>query len=319
MNEKELTIFELTEESIESMVHEIRGQRVMLDYDLARIYGYSTKAFNQQIQRNIERFPDDFMFELTTIESLNILRSQNVTANGISSKRRYNPYAFTEQGIYMLMTVLRGELAIKQSKSLIRLFKRMKDYITQSNYVVDASEIIKLTSMVYEHDKDIKSIKNDVGALLDSFSNDLIDRHYLILDNQRIEADSFYERIYKTAKQSVIVIDDYIGIKTLQLLKSCKNDIQVIISSDNKAKNNITSEYLNDFIKDTGINIRLVSNGNRFHDRYIVIDYKSDNERIYHCGSSSKDAGNKITAVTVIDDRLIYHPLFDELMSESEY
>ena len=93
----------------------------MLDSDLARIYGYSTKAFNQQVQRNIERFPKDFVFTLTNDETITVLRSQFVTANELSSKRRYNPYAFTEKGIYMLMTVLRGELAIKQSISLIRL------------------------------------------------------------------------------------------------------------------------------------------------------------------------------------------------------
>ena len=169
MTDKELTVIELTEESIESMVYEIRGQKVMLDFDLARIYGYTTKAFNQQVQRNIEKFPEDFMFQLNKNELEKVLRSkiltmkksdieseeslwcQNVTLKNskIESEelvrshfvtaRIWNttnkggrtsfPYAFTEQGIYMLMTVLKGELAIKQSKALIRLFKGMKDYI----------------------------------------------------------------------------------------------------------------------------------------------------------------------------------------------
>lgn len=100
----------------------------MLDSDLARIYGYTTKTFNQQVQRNIEKFDEDFMFQLTD-EEYNSLRSQIVTLNGRGQHRKYLPYAFTEQGIYMLMTVLKGELAIKQSKTLIRIFKEMKKYI----------------------------------------------------------------------------------------------------------------------------------------------------------------------------------------------
>ena len=222
MAEKELSVIELTEENIESMVYEIRGQKVMLDFELARIYGYTTKAFNQQVQRNIDKFPEDFMFQLTmgevgqlsrcqigttknsvaeseefersqfvtpeksvaesekisrpkimttkngSSESEESLRSKNLTIknSGVESEqisrsqiatpekiptesekferskkstlelwaagkggRSYLPYAFTEQGIYMLMTVLKGELAVKQSKALIRLFKGMKDYI----------------------------------------------------------------------------------------------------------------------------------------------------------------------------------------------
>ena len=114
---EELAVIELTEENIESMIYVIRDQRVMLDFDLARIYGYDTKYLNRQVQRNIEKFPEDFMFQLTNDELEIALRCQNVTtndnlksqiatANELSSKRRYNPYAFTEQGIYMLMTVL---------------------------------------------------------------------------------------------------------------------------------------------------------------------------------------------------------------------
>ena len=110
MNEELITI-ELTEESIESTVYEIRGQRVMIDFDLAK-NGYSTRDFNNQIKHNCERFDNDFMFQLSNNEWKEILRLKKSTANSLSSKRRYNPYAFTEQGIYMLMTVLKGELAV---------------------------------------------------------------------------------------------------------------------------------------------------------------------------------------------------------------
>lgn len=132
----ELLLIELDEESLESMIYEIRGERVMLDFDLARIYGYSTKAFNQQVKNNIEKFPDDFMFQINSNESEKVLRSKKLTMDEKASRSKkstinksgnlrgqhfkYYPYAFTEKGIYMLMTVLRGELAIKQSITLIR-------------------------------------------------------------------------------------------------------------------------------------------------------------------------------------------------------
>ena len=120
----DLLLIELDEESLESMIYEIRGQRVMLDFDLAKIYGYSTRALNQQVQRNIEKFPEDFIFQLVPTESKQLARSKNLTAimqvPGIKGGRTTYPYAFTEKGICMLMTVLRGELAIKQSITLIR-------------------------------------------------------------------------------------------------------------------------------------------------------------------------------------------------------
>lgn len=137
----------ITAEQMENLIYVIRGQKVMLDVDLAKIYGYETKSFNQQVKRNIEKFDDDFMFQLTEVE-VNNLRSQNVTSSWGGT--RYLPYAFTEQGVYMLMTVLKGELATKQSKALIRLFKGMKDYIS-SNAIISADDFLKLSIQTNEN------------------------------------------------------------------------------------------------------------------------------------------------------------------------
>lgn len=121
----DLYVVDLDENEIASMVYEIRGQKVMFDFDLAFIYGYETKNFNRQVKNNIDRFPDEFRFQLTIDEATQLSRCKNFTSNKISSNRRYNPYAFTEQGIYMLMTVLKGDLAVKRSKALTKL-----NYIT---------------------------------------------------------------------------------------------------------------------------------------------------------------------------------------------
>ena len=130
--ENEIVI--LNENDLRSKIYTIRGMRVMLDFDLAEIYGYSVKAFNQQVKNNIEKFDEDFRFQLSWEEMFEISkcsRSKFLTLNEKGTRGsniKYLPYAFTEQGIYMLMTVLRGDLAIKQSKILIRLFKTMKDF-----------------------------------------------------------------------------------------------------------------------------------------------------------------------------------------------
>jgi len=163
----ENAIIEITKETVQNKIYTVRGQQVMLDSDLAEIYGYTTKGFNQQVTRNIAKFESDFMFQLTQVEvenlrsqnvTLNItedgknvvidtdfLRSQNVTSKGRGGTR-YLPYAFTEQGIYMLMTVLKGELATQQSKALIRLFKGMKDYIVENQGLIGTPTLAQLTA-----------------------------------------------------------------------------------------------------------------------------------------------------------------------------
>ena len=309
---QELEAIELTQENIESMIYEIRGQKVMLDFDLARIYGYETKNFNRQVNRNIEKFPEDFMFILTDNETRKLLRCQNGTSNELSSKRRYNPYAFTESGIYMLMTVLKGELAVKQSLALIRLFKQMKDYIS-SNTLLGYNEIIKLTKKVEKHDRHLKKIDNKLDVVMDNFIDPNTYKHFFIMNGEKIEADYVYQTIYKTAKKSIILIDDYIGVKTLLLLKAAYSNIEITIISDNVATPKLEDAYIDDFKDNVNQSLSIIPSNNRFHDRYIIIDSGTDNEAVYHCGSSSKDTGNKITTINKLGDSVIYRNLISEL------
>ena len=145
----------LTVESIRKCVYTIRGQQVMLDSDLADIYGYEVKRLNEQVKRNINRFPEDFMFQLTRDE-VDLVKSQNATSRndsffeGQDGGRRKMPYAFTEQGIYMLATVLRGELAEQQSIFIMRAFKEMRHYIRQNQQFVTQAEMSMVTAKVSE-------------------------------------------------------------------------------------------------------------------------------------------------------------------------
>ena len=148
---KEETKELITTDDIRSKVYIIRGQQVMLDKDLAEIYGYEVKKLNQQVKRNIERFPEDFMFRLSNSE-IDSVRSQIVTSRkkdffaGQEGGRRYLPYAFTEQGIYMLATVLRGKLAEQQSIFIMRTFREMRHYIRQNQQFVTRNEMNLLTA-----------------------------------------------------------------------------------------------------------------------------------------------------------------------------
>lgn len=316
--EKEIMV--VNKETIKDKIYIVRGQKVMLDTDLALIYGYTTKALNQQVKNNASKFDSDFTFKMTK-EELADLRSKNLTAN-ISPKSRALPNVYTEQGIYMLMTVLDGELAAAQSKALIRTFKAMKDYIVENNELIGAKEIISLSVQTTKNSADIEDIrknmatKDDLKKVMENFVDPDTYKHFLILDGQKIEADIAYTKIYKSAKKSVYIVDNYIGLKTLELLRAVKKGVEINVFSDNvKNKDMLTASIVRDFKNDyPNIKLDFKITGGKYHDRYIAIDYGTSCEKIYHCGASSKDAGNKITTITRIDDGRLYHVMFDELL-----
>ena len=317
----------LTEESIKNKIFIIRNQKVMLDFHLAEIYGYETKYFNRQVQRNIEKFDNDFMFRLTTDEFNELSRCQNVTSiqtKGVKGGRAYLPYAFTESGIYMLMTVLKGELATQQSKMLIRLFKQMKDYIVAGNNYVTYDEFTK--HLLCTEDS-IKEIKNDIKKnyiskkeftkVINELTDNKIKKDYLFLNGEKIEASIVYQDIYNNAKKTIHILDDYINLKTLILLKGIKKNVKVIIFSDN-VNHSLSKEEFEDFKKEYNLDITIKVTNKMYHDRYIFIDYDTKNEIIYHSGSSSKDAGNKVTTINMVNDNNVYHSIIESLKGNEE-
>ena len=321
---KEIVIVD--DKTIQEKIYLIRGQRVMLDADLAEIYGYETKNPNRQVKNNIEKFEgEDFMFQLTENEFEN-LRCKNFTSSWGGS--RYLPNAFTEQGIYMLMTVLRGELAIRQSRALIRTFKQMKDFIIENQDFISSKELVQIAVQTNQNTKDIAEIKSqmatkeDLKKVMDNFIDPDTYKHFLLMNGDKIEADVAYTKIYKSAKESIYVIDNYIGLKTLELLRAAKDNIEVIVFSDNvKNKDMLTKNILNDFRKDyPNINLKMKVAGKKYHDRYIAIDYGTENEAFYLCGASSKDAGNKISSITKIEEssKDMYHMMFGGMLNNKD-
>ena len=336
--DKKDEIMLVNHESLAEKIYIIRGQKVMLDFELAEIYGYETKRFNEQVKNNIEKFDDDFRFQLTKEEWEN-LRSKISTSKSEtgSGGRRYLPYVFSEAGIYMLMTVLKGELAVKQSKALIRTFKQMKDYIVENQGLIGQREFLQLsmqiTSNVVEMQglrRDLMNVEDKVAGLVDNLGNvvhkselsDLIldlsnpqlKYGFLLLNGEPIEANLAYKDIYSIAKKSIYIVDNYIGVKTLVLLKDIPSSVEITIFSDNVGKGLHTLEY-QDFCKEYPFRkVKFQKSGGEFHDRYIIIDWNTDKQRIYHCGASSKDAGQRITTISEVVDQVVYADLINKLL-----
>ncbi len=307
------------EQSLRNKIYIIRGQQVMLDFDLAEIYGFTVSAFNQQVKRNAQRFPDDFMFVLSPEEMVELSKSQNVISiqtAGVKGGRSKPVKAFTEAGVYMLMTVLKGDLAIEQSKILIRLFKSMKDYlienqplISQKSYVALVEKVEAQSAQVQNNTENIANMKEnmvtkaDLSEFMKLFDSGIEHEEILILDGEPFKADVAYQRIYGKAKRKIIIVDDYIGVKTLNHLAHAKANTALTIISDNKARPPLRQTEYNDFLTENpGRNISFIQAAGRPHDRYIVLDEGTKDMKVYHCGASSKDAGKRITTITRLAD-----------------
>ena len=323
----------MTVDNICNRVYVIRGQQVMLDYDLAEIYGYEVKALNQQVKRNIDRFPEDFMFQLKKEEvPKEFSKSQIVTLNEKGDKRGTNikkmPYAFTEQGIYMLATVLKGKLAEQQSIFIMRTFREMRHYIRQNQQFVTQSEMHLISARVSEisaqmsnmadrqkkSEQDIQCIQKNIDTLSENFVSDKDFKNFVIYKGQKFEADAAYIDIYQQAAKSIYVVDDYMNTKTLQLLSQKQSGVEVILFTENGhgKKGFLTSAVVNDFINQYPT-LRIKPNPD-CHDRWIVLDYELPTEAVYHCGASSKDAGKKLCAINKVDSVQMIHPVIDRLL-----
>ena len=323
----------MTIDDICNRVYVIRGQQVMLDYDLAEFYGYEVKALNQQVKRNIDRFPEDFMFQLKKEEvPKEFSKSQIVTLNEKGDKRGTNikkmPYAFTEQGIYMLATVLKGQLAEQQSIFIMRAFREMRHYIKQNQQFVTPSELRLVTAKVSEISVQVAgivdwknksedrfdNIQRSIDALSENFVLEKDFKNFVIYKGQKFEADAAYIDIYQQAKKSIYVLDNYVNTKTLQLLSQKQEGVEIVLFTENGhgKKGFLSTAVVNDFLQEYPP-LRIKPNAD-CHDRLIVLDYGEPTEQAYHCGASSKDAGKKLCAINIIIETSMIHPVIDKLL-----
>lgn len=327
-NEKvEIVPVTIQAKDIKDLIYTIRGNQVMLDQDLAVLYGYEVKRLNEQVKRNAARFPEDFMFQLTKDE-VEAVKSQFATSpdttffSGQEGGRRKPPYAFTEQGIYMLATVLKGEVAEQQSIFIMRAFREMRHYIQQNHQFVTQNDLKLLTEETRrisarqdETDTQIAAINESIHKINENFILDTEMKNYVIFKGQKFEADKAYIEIYKQADQSIYVVDDYVNIKTLHLLSHKKAGVHVVLFTENgfgRSRDFLTSSEVTDFNHEYPT-IQIKPNPD-CHDRFIVLDYGTAREKVFHCGASSKDAGKKVCAINAIEETSMVHPVFDKLL-----
>jgi len=276
-------MYELKEElNIENMIYEIRGKQVMFNSDVARLYNVETKRINEVIKRNINRFPEEFCFQIT-IEELEKLssRSQFATLNKSNNYRGYNikylPYVLTEQGIMMISGLLKSDIAVKVNIQIIDAFVKMRKYIS---------------SNLYQNEKILINHENRLLMLEESFDklNEKEKINHIFYEGQIYDAYSLLIDILSKSKEEVIIIDNYAGKELLDIIKDIKQNIKIVSSNiDSTLKKKYESQYSN----------VTFMNNNTFHDRFVIIDRKE----LYNSGASFKDLGNKCFAITKIEDK----------------
>ncbi len=301
MEENKLAIQnELTNEDIKNLIYTIKGKQVMLDSDVARLYHYETKNVNKAVKRNIDRFPEEFCFQLTENE-FETLRFQIGTSkqnlkidDELRGGRRYLPYVFTEQGIAMLAGVLKNDIAVRVSINIIKSFIEMRKFISLNGHVFE-----RLTSIEYkllEHDKKFDEVFNQL-----QLEENIKQR--IFFDGQIYEAYSLIVDIIRKANNKILIIDNYIDDSVLKMLAKKNNHVEVVILTSDKS--NIDTLDIKKFNKEYPI--LKVAKTNKFHDRFIIID----NKEMYHLGASIKDLGKKCFGINKIEDKEIIEKIIN--------
>lgn len=273
----------IKQEKIENLIYEIRGKQVMLDSDLARLYecANGTKDINKAVKRNINRFPDDFYFQLTD-EEKNNLWFQIGTAK---KKSRINPHVFTEEGVAMLSSVLRTDISTKMSVRIIRAFVYMRKYIS--------NDLIRNNDILVNHE-------NRILKLEESFNKLSSKQNSIIFEDKIYDAYSILLDIFNNAEKEIIIIDNFANKELLDTLKHINKNI-IIISK------NIDNVLINKYCKQY-TNIKFINN-NSFHDRYIILDEKE----VYVSGMSLKDIGKKYSYIYKMNEPLFINELIKRI------
>ena len=297
-----------TEERIENLIHYVRGQQVMIDSDLALLYNVETKRLNESVKRNAKRFPESFCFQLTEDEYAD-LRSQFATSNteNTSSKggRRYLPYVFTEQGIAMLSAVLRSDEAIQVSVNIMNAFVKMRRFLAENALMFDKLNSLELKQLEYQKESNEKF--DQIFAYISEHEEV---GQKIFFDGQIYDAFSLLVSLVGKAEKSIVLIDNYVDVGTLNILAKKKDGVDVTIYTVRRTRlasqdiANFNSQYPTLTVNYTGV----------FHDRFLIID----EETAYHIGASIKDAGKKCFGISRIEDVGIISDILQRLEIETE-
>lgn len=301
-------VVDSTEKEIENLIYYVRGQQVMLDSDLAMLYNVETKRLNENVKRNIKRFPENFCFRLTESEYTG-LRSQFATSNKESTiakgGRRYLPYAFTEQGIAMLSAVLRSDEAIQVSVNIMNTFVKMRRFLAENALTFDRLSSLELKQLEYQKESNEK-----FERIFDYISEHEEVGQKIFFEGQIYDAFSLLVSLVEKAERSIVLIDNYVDVGTLNILAKKKGGVDVTIYTVRRTRLayqdvvNFNSQYPTLTVNYTGA----------FHDRFLIIDKMT----AYHIGASLKDAGKKCFGITRLEDFRIVSDILQRLEIEME-
>ncbi|MBR6421098.1 ORF6N domain-containing protein [bacterium] len=273
---------------IENKILIIRGQQVIIDRDLARFYGVGTKVLNQAVKRNIERFPEEFCFQLNKEEFEN-WKSQFVTSNSDKMGLRRPPYAFTEQGVAMLSAVLKSDTAIAASIQIMHAFVFMRRFLQNNSKIFVEIDSIKRHQV--ESDKRI----DELFDRMDRYK--IEDKQGIFFQGQIFDAYAKFESFIQSAEKEIVLIDNYIDLSVLERFSKKQKDVKVTIYTDPKTKlNEQDVQKFNEQYPQLTL-----KHSSKAHDRFLIID----NNTLYHIGASLKDLGKKCFAFEVLDSAWI--------------
>lgn len=275
---------------IQPMIQVVRGQQVMIDRDLAMLYGVETRRLNEQVKRNAERFPDDFMFQLNKQE-FEDWKSQFATSNSIIMGARKLPYAFTEQGIAMLSSVLRSRTAVDVNIRIMRAFVSMRRFVATNARLFQRLETIEYHQLEMKRNQDLADKRIDeVFKRLDA---DILPVQGIFYDGQVFDAYRFVSDLMRKAKRSVVLIDNYVDDTVLTLLDKREKGVTATIYTQR-----ISNQLLLDVNRHNAqYPLIEIKQFNKAHDRFLLID-----DEVYHIGASIKDLGKKWFGFTLMRD-----------------
>ena len=310
INENKPVIIDSTEKRIEKLIHYVRGRQVMIDSDLAMLYNVETKRLNESVKRNAKRFPESFCFQLTEDEYAD-LRSQIATSNtgtenaSLKGGRRYLPNAFTEQGIAMLSAVLRSDEAIQVSVNIMNTFVKMRRFLSENALIFDKLNNLELNQLEYQKESNEK-----FDRIFAYISEHEEVRQKIFFEGQIYDAFSLLISLVEKARKSIVLIDNYVDVGTLNILAKKKDGVEVTIYTVRRTRlanldiSNFNSQYPTLTVNYTGV----------FHDRFLIID----EETAYHIGASIKDAGKKCFGISRIEDVGMISDILRRLEIETE-
>lgn len=297
-------LIEMDPRQVENLIYQIRNKQVMFDDDLAKLYQVDTSLLNRAVKRNIDRFPEDFRFQLTKVE-YDALRCQNgISKNDVTTDgrggRRYMPYVYTEQGIAMLSGVLRSNIAVNVSIGIMRAFVEMRKFMTVNALLFERISDIELKQLEYQRKTDER-----LEQVFEYISDQEQPVQKVFFEGQIYDAFSLLIDLVVKAENEIILIDNYVDVDSLNILCKKKTGVNVTIYTSKRTK--LSSSDVDIFNKQyPSLTIKYTE---VFHDRFMIFDKKT----AYHIGASIKDAGKKSFAISVLQDEKLVKDILKHL------